>query len=88
MGPFRNKHDDTFSKNKDTFGEELMNEYKVEWPVTTKMNHTANDLGDNEQFTKEAFITWENKGEGDKYGPHYYHISRIYGPSTGDTSRD
>ena len=43
-----------------------MNDYKVEWPITMKMNHATNELGDCEQFTEEEFMTWEDKDEEDK----------------------
>ena len=46
--------------------EELMNNYKVEWQMTMKMNHVTNELGNSEQFAEEEFMTWEDKDEGEK----------------------
>ena len=49
----------------DQLEEELMNNYKVERPITMKMNHATNYLGNSEQFTKEECMTWEDKEEGE-----------------------
>ena len=46
--------------------EELMNNYKVEWPITMKINHAIHELGNSEQITEEEFMTWEDKEEVEK----------------------
>ena len=57
---------ESFFNKLDKLEEELMNDYKVEWPITMKMNHATNELGDSEQFTEEEFMTWEDKEEDEK----------------------
>ena len=50
----------------DTLEEKMMNTYKVEWPITIKMKHATNELGNSKQFTEEEFMTWEHKDEDEK----------------------
>ena len=57
---------ESFFNKLDKLEEELMNDYKVEWPITMKMNHATNELGDSKQFTEEEFMTWEDKEEDEK----------------------
>ena len=43
----------SFFNKLDKLEEELVNDYNVEWPITMKMYHATNEVGNIEKFTEE-----------------------------------